>query len=390
MRPARLAVIGLGGISQSVHVPLALRHAEQVELAALVDLSAERVGGFARRWGVPPEAAFSRLEDLLEALREGRLDLDAAILATTGSHGEDALRLVAAGLKVLCEKPLCTSLGEIEALRAEAARQGFDLRDRLRVGYMKEYDPAVREARERLAGVRLRAVGVEVLHPLDASQLAFARLAAPPEDLPPGPLAALEARSARCLDAAVGADLDPTLRALYGGVILGSVIHDISLLRRLTGGLGEVRHAERWGGRLPGSLHLRGRLARAEVPWSLDWHYLDGCPEYRETVTFHHEEGTIELVFGVPYVLNLPTVLRVIEARPGLGARISETRWTQQEAFEHQLLALVALTRGERPEGPGVEEAAEDLRVAQRMLRALAAAGGVPLPPSSEAARAAR
>lgn len=388
MSRVRIAVIGLGGISQSVHVPLVLRNGDKVELVALADLSADRVAALARRWGVPPQCAFTSVDDLVAAVAAGTLRLDAAILATTGAHGADVARLVTAGIRVLAEKPLSYSLAELEALRADAGRAGIDLRDFLRVGYMKEFDAASRQARDLLASVKLRAVGVEVMHPLDGSQLAFAHLMAPPTDVAPRALAAASEHTDRVVDDAIGTDTDPTTRALYTNVIMGSIVHDIGLLRMLVGGLGEVRHAEHWGERMPGSLHFRGRLAASETPWSLDWHYIDKYPDYRETVTFHHEGGTIELVFGVPYVLNLPTILRVIEPQPGLGARVSESRWMQQEAFDNELHALVGLVRGERPEGPGVDESVADVRVGQRMLAAVAASKQLAVAPSSEVGRA--
>ena len=387
MSRVRVAVIGLGGVSQSVHVPLLLRSADVVELAALADLSAERATRFARRWGVPADAVFTNVDALVAAMRDGRLHIDAAILATTGSHAYDVSRLVTAGVRVLAEKPLSYSLTDLEALRAEAARAGIDLREFLRVGYMKEFDAASRQARDLLASVKLRAVGIEVMHPLDQSQLAFAHLAAPPCDIPPDLLAEAVGRTERVVDEAIGADTDPASRALYTNVIMGSIVHDIGLLRMLTGGLGEVFHGEHWGDAMPGSLHFRGRLAHTPVPWTVDWHYIDGYPDYRETVTFHHESGTIQLVFGVPYVLNLPTILRVTEPLPALGARVSESRWMQQEAFDNELAALVAMVRGERPDGPGIDEAIADARVGQRMFAAMTASKGKTVDLSSETAR---
>ncbi|PJI37221.1 hypothetical protein CTI14_66185, partial [Methylobacterium radiotolerans] len=46
-------------------------------------------------------------------------------------------------------------------------------------------------------------------------------------------------------------------------------------------------------------------------------------PEYRETVTVHHTEGSAELTFGVPYLLNSPTRLRTVE-REGAGVVVRE------------------------------------------------------------------
>ncbi|WP_168209138.1 Gfo/Idh/MocA family protein [Agromyces intestinalis] len=382
-----IAVIGLGGISQSVHLPLIRRNRDLVELTAVVDLSAARAAEFAREAGVGVQG-FSSLDALLAARDAGDVRVDGAVLATSGSHAGDVGRLLDAGIRVLAEKPLAFSLGEIEELEASAARRGADLAAELRVGYMKEYDPATRAAADLLAGVELRAVTVEVLHPADGAQLAFARLAPPPTDIPGDVASELADRTAAIVERAIGAAPDPLPR-LYTNVVLGSVIHDIALLRRLVGGIGTVERAQQWGG-FPGSLSLGGRLAAyAEVPWSIDWHFIPDYPEYRETVTFHHATGTVSLRFAVPYVLNAPTVLTVAERVEPLGSRRSETEWMQEEAFEHELRSFAALVAG-HPGVPGsassAAEAADDLRVGQRMLRRLADSMGAPIAAESEAA----
>ena len=386
MSVVRVAVIGLGAISQSVHLPLLRRNAEAFEITALVDLSRERAADMAARYGVDQTRLFSSIESLIAAIEEG-LEIDAAILATTGSHAGDTLSLVRAGVRVLAEKPLAYSLAELNALAAHEVESGIDLRDWVRVGYMKEYDAASQRAKELLAGVTLRAVSVVVMHPLDGSQLEFARLAARTHDISAETIRSLQASTSKTVDGAVGAGLHPDLRTLYTNVVLGSIVHDIGLLRFLVGGLGEVSFAQHWGPTMPGSVHLRGTLAREQTPWTVDWHYIDAYPDYQESVTFHHEGGTIELIFGVPYVTNLPTVLRVTENHPVLGIRVSESRWMQQEAFENELYALAALVRGESPEGASVAESIADVQVGQRMIRSLAHSKGFTLESSAEAAQ---
>lgn len=385
MTVTRIAVIGLGAISQSVHLPLLRRNADAFAIAALVDLSAERTADMAARYGVADAHRFTSITELITAKDTGAVEVDAAILATTGSHAGDTLHLVRAGIRVLAEKPLAYSVAELDALTAYGEEVGIDLRDWVRVGYMKEYDAASQHAKELLVDVTLRAVDVQVMHPLDGSQLAYARLAAPTGDVPRETIEPLLAETSSIVDGAVGATLPQELRTLYTNVVLGSIVHDVGLLRMLTGGLGEVSFAQHWGPKMPGSVHLRGNLARDETPWTIDWHYIDGYPDYQETVTFHHETGTIELLFGVPYVTNLPTVLRVTESHPELGIRVSESRWMQQEAFENELSALAALVRGERPAGAGVAESVADVRVGQRMIRALALSKGFALESGVEA-----
>ncbi|WP_350348251.1 Gfo/Idh/MocA family oxidoreductase [Agromyces sp. G08B096] len=382
----RVAVVGLGAISQSVHLPLIRRNAERLELAAVVDLSRDRARAIAAAHG-GAVAAFGSIDELLAAVAEGAVAVDGVVLATSGSHAPDVERLVAAGIRVLAEKPLAFSLAEIERLRATAAEAGRDPADWVRVGYMKEHDPASEMARELLANVRLRHVQVEVLHPADGAQLAFANLAAPPADVPEQTIAALMAQTSEIILHAIGTTEEP-LAKLYPNVVLGSVIHDIGLLRHLVGGIGAVDRAAHWAG-FPGSVSLGGRLAeQPDVPWAIDWHFIPEYPEYRETATFHHEQGSISLRFAVPYVLNAPTVLTVVDGVAPLGSRIAETRFMQEEAFERELRAFADLLEGRPSDGPSVDAAAADILVGQRMIRAIAEAAGTPLPSGAEAAAA--
>ncbi|MGH3705037.1 MAG: Gfo/Idh/MocA family protein [Agromyces sp.] len=383
----RVAVIGLGAISQSVHLPLIRRNADLIELVAVVDLSTSRAREIAEASGAGV-APFDSVGELIDAVAAGTLRVDGAILATAGSHAPDVARLVGAGIRVLAEKPLAFSIAEVESLQALADARGIDLAEWVRVGYMKEHDPASAAAKALLAEVDVRAVSVEVLHPADGAQLAFANLSAPPSDVPPELLATLVAATDATVATAIG-DAAAPLPKLYTNVVLGSIVHDIGLLRHLVGGIGTVDRARHTGPAFPGSLSLGGYLAeRTDVPWSIDWHFIPRYPEYRETVTFHHETGTIALTFAVPYVLNVPTVLTVVENAEPLGSRRSETRWMQEEAFEHELRSFAALAAGHPEPGPSVAEGVADIIVGQRMLRTLADSIGAPLGESSEAGAA--
>lgn len=390
--PVRVALAGLGVISQAVHLPLLRRNHRLVRLEALVELSPARLARHAELGGVPADGRFTSVGALAEAIERGRIRVDCAILATSGSHVDDALALVRAGVRVLVEKPLALSHGELDRLQAGLERLGAEPDEWIRVGYMKEHDPAVARARALLNGLRPRHLGVEVLHPADAAQLRFARLDPPEDDADPAARDALAARTDRAARQALGALADhDTMRRLYTDVILGSIIHDIALTRALGLPLEEVTAAARTGGALPGSVVAQGttraRRGGGAVPWHLGWHFIAHYPEYRERVVVHHDEGSIELEFATPYLLNAPTALRVRSAGPDLGSDVARTAWPQEEAFERELYELVGLARGRRAAGSGPAAARADLVAAQRLWRACAAGAGVAPDPDSEAGR---
>lgn len=374
MSRPRIAVIGLGAIAQSVHLPLIQRNRADVDLVALVELSPTRLDTLGDRYGVPINGRFTRLDTLLSAIDAGAVRLDAAIIATGGGHTEEALDLIRAGVRVLVEKPLGWSTQDLDALEDGLADLGIDAGNVLRIGYMKEYDPAVAAAKSLLADVTVREVRIEVLHPADGTQLRFARLEPASDDADPAALAAIAARGQHSISEAIGTD-DTTLRQLWSNVILGSIIHDIALTRHLGLGLDKVIHARRQGDLFPGSVFGVG-LTADQLPWNLGWHFLSDYPEYCETLTVHHERGTVQLQFATPYILNAPTVLRVCDGGDQLTSQVALRTWPQEEAFERELHGLLSLAAGAPTEGSTLHDARRDLASAQALWRACATAAG--------------
>lgn len=367
MSRTRLAVIGLGGIAQSVHLPLIQRNRADVDLTALIELSPSRLATIADAYAVPTQHRFTSLAALIVAIEAG-LEVDAAIIATGGGHTDEALALIDAGVHVLVEKPLGWSVPDLDTLESGLDDLGLDPEQWLRIGYMKEHDPAVAAAAQLLEGVTPREVRIEVMHPADGAQLEFARLLSASDDADRATLDALASRSHRSIDQAVG-DADETGRRLWTNVVLGSVIHDIALTRHLGFGLAKVHHARRLGDAFPGSLIAAGST-EADVPWNLSWHFISDYPEYCERVTIHHERGTVELQFATPYILNAPTILRVRTGGPQLTSLVSEQTWPQEEAFERELRLLLRMTSGEPVPGSSIRAARQDLASAQSLWAA--------------------
>jgi predicted dehydrogenase len=371
----RLGVIGLGAVAQAVHLPILGTHRDLFEVSAVCDLSAELAGRVAERFGLGTAGRFRSAEELLDS----RL-VDAVLVLTTGSHGQVAGAALGRGLPVLCEKPLAYTLAEADSLERLAAKEGTPLQ----LGYMKLYDPAVRRARRELATGRpaLRAVEVTVLHPSGDAQLAHANLEGPAGDVPAATLAALRDETARLQTQALG-QAPAELRRLYTEVLLGSLVHDLAVVRLLAGDPERVEHADLWPEGSWSSVAAEAVLPGG-VRLSLRWHYLDRYPAYREEVRLHHEQGSIALAFPSPYLLNAPTVLTVTDL-DGDAARAREDRSTV-EAFERQLVAFHRLVRDGQPVAAGIAEGRADIVTCQRIVRRLAERRGVAL--AGEAAAA--
>lgn len=366
----RIGVAGLGAVAQAVHLPLLARLSATFEIAALADLSPTLLAVIGERYGVPPAARAPSAAALLDVP-----GLDGIVLLTTGSHAGPALAALDRGLAVLSEKPLATTRAEADRLAAtpNAAR--------LLLGYMKAFDPAVEEARrvvvEDAATLgSIRSIDVHVLHPTSESQLAFARLEPPPSDIDPAVLDGLRAASDRLVADALGPAAGE-LGRLYGGILLGSVVHELSVIRAVTGETGplEIDHVDVWPeGAWPPSVGFAGRLPSG-VRVTLGWHFLDRYPAYREEVRFHAPGGSIELTFPAPYRLHQPTVLTVDTGADETRRRIVFE--SIDEAFERELLAFARLIRDGQPPRTGIADGRTDTITCQRIAAAWARRRGI-------------
>ena len=113
----RALLVGTGGIGDA-HVRAVEATQGRVQLVAAVDLDASRVKAFCERHRIP-----SALTDYPTALREVPPDL-VFIAAPPSLHRHMSIAAMEAGAWVLCEKPFCGSLAELDAIEAAEKRTG--------------------------------------------------------------------------------------------------------------------------------------------------------------------------------------------------------------------------------------------------------------------------
>ncbi len=117
--PVRYAVVGLGHIAQVAVLP-AFAHARNSQLAAVVSGDRAKRREIAGRYRV---AAFGY--DDYEACLE---QVDAVYIALPNSqHAEFTVRAAAAGVHVLCEKPMAVTVAECRRMIAACARHDVKL-----------------------------------------------------------------------------------------------------------------------------------------------------------------------------------------------------------------------------------------------------------------------
>ena len=311
-RPVRLAIVGLGRVARHVHLPLLTKLHRLFTVTALCDAQPGYAHEIARDLGVPGSGVFLDAHSLFTCG-----EFDAVMLLTSGSHAGLATEALKRGYPVFCEKPLGHTLEEA-ALVADSG-------DRLMLGYMKQYDPAVTRALERLDPVTIRHIDVSVLHPPERF---------PATEWVPAPAAAPHH---------VGARTQWEYRA-----VLDSACHDVALIRLLAG-VAElpVDHAVSWGARdgESGSLEFSGRLPHGR--YTVRWHFLPDYPEYEERVRVHTEHGTHDLTFTNPYFFG------------------------DDSGFERELLAFHSFVTEGEPPLSGIAEGTADIRTATAVLAAL-------------------
>lgn len=378
--PVRVGVAGLGAVAQAVHLPLLARHPERFAIAAVADLSPSLRATIGERYGVVRGHRVPTADDLL-----GLPDLDAVVVLTSGSHGAIAAAVLQAGLPVFVEKPLAYTLGEVDRLSDLAVSHPPG---RLQLGYMKVHDPAVRRLGELLHEhePRIRSIEVVVVHPPPTPQLAHANLLPPPTDIPADELERLQTIDIGLAEAAVGTEAPERLRRLYTNVIVGSIVHELAVIRAIAADPTDIDHVDDWpGDAWPPSLAMDARLASGER-LSIRWHYLAGVPSYREEVRVHTDERTYELVFPAPYLLHRPTTLTVIEndadatrTPPAMRVERRSVYISSEEAFETQLLAFHALAVDGTPSPSGIPAGRTDVVTCQAVARRLAERRGWPI-----------
>ena len=326
---------------------------------------ADRAAIVAGRAGTGVRAT-SRVEDVVEAG-----DVDAVLLATPGGHAPLAAQALASGKHVLAEKPLCLTVAEADALVALSAQHARVLQ----VGYMKMYDPlvpAARAALERLEDVRL--IEITVAHPRDGAQTGHLRLVGGSDV--DGSVIEAAARAERERTREALGDVPEAFGELYRSVLLGSVVHELSLLRAVGVEVpAQFDSAVAW----PWPEPVPSVLATATIGAArlvLSWLWLPDYPAYREQLRVLAGNGGLTFDIAPPYVVDAASTLRVARTDGGLAGETTLTAGPES-GFVHQLEAFADVIEGRRELVSDAAGAAADTRAMQAIVRAIAAAHGI-------------
>lgn len=138
----KVGVIGAGAIAHVAHFP-SLASMEDVEMRAVLSGHFEKAQSAARQFGIA-----NAVRDLDEFLRQ---DLDCAVLLTPKTvRKEYLLPLLDAGLDVLVEKPLATTIAECANLANLSAKSGRIVM----VAFNRRFSPVNKGGIEAFGGIR--------------------------------------------------------------------------------------------------------------------------------------------------------------------------------------------------------------------------------------------
>jgi predicted dehydrogenase len=141
-QPLRVAVVGAGAFGRNhLRVYRELQQAgRDLQLVAVVDNNPTVASAASANFDVP---SFSSIEACLAAV--GKLDA-ASICVPTVHHASAAGPLLAAGVDLLIEKPLASSLADADSILALARKHGRIVQ----AGHLERFNPAVSAARRHL------------------------------------------------------------------------------------------------------------------------------------------------------------------------------------------------------------------------------------------------
>ncbi|MBM3687154.1 MAG: Gfo/Idh/MocA family oxidoreductase [Actinobacteria bacterium] len=361
MTRIRVGVVGLGLITQGVHLPNLETLRADFDVTHVCDASASLAQAVADR--LPGDVAAST--DWGAVVADPRVD--AVMILTPGSHGETAAAALRAGTHVFSEKPLAHSRAEIAELISLAREHSLVLQ----VGTMKAHDDIIEPARQAIGRIgSVRVVRVTVLHPTDECQFEHVDLilaASPDAEVVRAGREYTESRNDEAMgDSALG------VRLLYADVLLGSVIHEMALLRALGLGL-----PQSWDfvsvdpmltdnqapepprimaiGQLPGGAQLQ-----------LSWNWVPDYPEYDEEVKVIGSAGRVTLTMPGPYLADHRAHLTV-ETSSGDTRHRDEITSGHTTAFVRELQAFAASVRHGAPVLCTAQGALEDVACLQRL-----------------------
>jgi predicted dehydrogenase len=350
----RVGVIGCGLIAQIMHLPHLKELHELFEVVALCDVSPGTLQYVGDYYGVT-----KRFTDYPVLLKER---LDAVAIFSADSHGQVIVDALKAGKHVFAEKPMCFTLREADEILAAHKKAGTVCM----VTYMKRYDPGFRYALPLIQKMKdLQAIHITILHPSEGNQIGHHDVRRFP-DVPAKAQKQLRAEQDALIREVIG-DFTPLERRVFANNLLSTLVHDINVLRALSGDPAEVLFTDVWAG---GEGMLTSMRYASGVRAIISLQYLPDLANYEETVAYYAKAGRVRLVFPSPFFRNMPTPVFVEGMEDGKPFE-KQVIASMKEAFKEELLHFAECVQKGKTPITTPEEAKGDVALLHKIFKAI-------------------
>ncbi len=354
MARMRIGVIGCGLIGQMMHLPFLKELHELYEVVALCDVSPGTLRYVGDYYGV--RKRHTNYRDMLKESLEG------VVILSADSHGQVIVDALTAGKHVFAEKPMCFTLREADEILAVHEKAGTVCM----VAYMKRYDPGFRYAEPLIRNLKnLQAIYITILHPSEGNQAGHHDLRRV-SDVPADVQARLRAEQDALIREVIGA-FTPLERRVFANNLLSTLVHDINVLRGLSGDPAEVLFTDVWAG---GEGMLTCLRYASGVRAIISLQYLPDLANYEETVAYYAKADRVRLVFPSPFFRNMPTPV-IVEGMEDGKPFEKRVIASMKEAFKEELLHFAECVQQGKTPITTPEEAKGDVALLHQIFNAI-------------------
>lgn len=358
----KLGVIGLGEVSQLMHLPILQDLCDKYEVTAISDVSPSLVAFVQKKYHVP-QTYLSAAELITQA------DIDAVlILSPDQYHGEYIACALKAGKHVFVEKPVTLASAELEELIALKKQYPQQI---VMVGYMRRY-----------AGPFLKAKEILEQQPMQTEYLRFRDIICEgpfyigqtrpifyPNDVPQQAIEEGRIRRREHLDRAIGADATDAQRTTYQ-MMTGLGCHSFSAVRELFGTPKKILSVATASGgeHVVIVMQFDGFLATYELINN------QNIVQFDAAIEIFQKNRKIHIQYETPYIRYQPANVQVIESDD------KQTKTTNygpdfRDAFQTELnLFYDCVNTGKQPKTI-LEDAAADLQLFEEIIHVMGKEG---------------
>jgi Predicted dehydrogenases and related proteins len=354
----KLGVIGLGEVSQLMHLPILQDLCDHYQVTAISDVSPSLVDFIQKKYHIP--AGYLSAVELIE-----QADIDAVlILSPDQYHGEYAARALKAGKHVFIEKPATLCSGELQEL-IELKKQYPD--QTVMVGYMRRYAGSFLKAKELLESdphpteyLRFRDIICEGPFYIGQTRPIFY-----PQDVPSDVISEGSKRRREHLGRAIGADATDEQRVTYQ-MMTGLGCHSFSAVRELFGLPKKIHSVTTAAGgqHVVIVMEFDGFLATYELVNNQD------IVQFDAAVEIFQKNRKVLIKYETPYIRYQPMSVQVLES--GEKDTKSTTYGPDyRDPFQTELnLFAECITTGKKPKTV-LEDAVGDFKLFEEIIRVM-------------------